>query len=422
MPIAAAILQASAQASFSAPNQAFIGEIGLDGSIRPVRGIIGTLLAGKKAGITTFFIPAGNVAQARLVPGITLVALESITELCTSQNSAVPAFHIQESDVTIPRSNREYDNPVSAVVGQDRAKRALQIAAAGKHNILLYGPPGTGKSMLAKSLPSILPPLTHSEVLEVTHLHSLASHNFDDLITTPPFRSPHNSASYTALLGGGSAGKPGEVSLSHNGVLFLDEFPEFGRQIIEGLRQPLEDKNIVIARSRLSATYPASFILVATANPCPCGYYETSTACRCTLSQILRYRQKVSGPILDRIDLHVAVTDVSHDRLLTNTSSHKQDDALRAAVVRARRLQQIRYSSSKTNSEATNSQLRDTSQLTAGAVNLLNTAAKRLDISARVYVKLVKIGRTIADLDDSESIEIHHISEALQYRPVASRS
>lgn len=418
LPIAAAILQVSGQCTPFQSTEALIGEIGLDGTIRPVRGIIGKLIAGKQLGISTYFIPQANFNQAMMVPGLQLIPIASIKDLCTAPDKP-RAQTIIQSKPSIPTTTaRSVSTSLSDIAGQAMAKRALEIAAAGAHNILLYGPPGTGKSMLAKSLPSLLPPPSHNEVLEITHLHSLASHNYDAIVTTRPFRSPHNNSSHVAILGGGTMGKPGEVSLSHRGVLFLDELPEFSRITLESLRQPLEDKCITISRSRQSVDYPAHFILVATANPCPCGYYGSGKHCRCTAAQILRYQQKISGPILDRIDLHVAVEMIEHKAILTTASADGTTNAACQRIAKAREYQRKRYNSTeKTNGDLSNADIKRLCLLSKEARGLLDTAAGRLELSARSYIKVIKVARTIADLEQSQSIQTTHLTEALQYRP-----
>lgn len=418
LPIAAAILSVSGQTRVPIrKDSVIIGEMGLTGIVRPVRGIIGKIMAAQKLGARHFFVPIGNVEQALLVPHITITPIQDLKELyCILNGSKAPYVRQGGGTVTYPVEGKQ-PTYLSHIAGQERAKRAIEISAAGGHNILLYGPPGTGKSMLAKSLQGILPALSHQEVLDVTHLHSLANNNYEGLVTSRPVRAPHHSSSHVSIVGGGATVRPGEITLSHRGVLILDEMPEFNRVTLEALRQPLEDKVISVARSKYAVEYPADFILVATANPCPCGFYGSSvTACICSPHQIGRYQQKLSGPILDRIDLYVEVSTVKHAQILEVASDQRADDATRARVAYARKVQNTRYKSPATNSCMSNDQIKKQAHLDTAARVMLDRAATQLCISARSYMRIIKVARTIADLEKSRLILESHVTEALQYR------
>lgn len=418
VPIAVGMLIASGQIEKLPPSILLVGELSLDGKLREVPGMVAIAAAAHRLGSTTLIVPPSSAEEAALVPGCTILAPQSLSQLILHLRGVDPLSAFIASG--LPHRTAQSSGDFSDVVGQEQAKRALEIAAAGGHNVLFKGLPGAGKTMLARLLPTILPDLTDDESIEVTKIYSVSGSLGDNkIVRHRPFRSPHHTTSQIGLIGGGRNPQPGEISLAHRGVLFLDEFAEFPRSVLEALRQPLEDGRVTIARAAGSVTYPAKFMLLAAVNPCPCGNLGArANACQCSAAAIRRYEQRLSGPILDRIDIHVFVPQVPTDQLVHTARTPETSSSIKERVVRARNRQYARRNRTKsfTNSELSARYIRDYIQLNPEAKQLLSTAVNKYHLSARSYFRILKVAHTIADLADSETIEATAILEALQYR------
>jgi len=421
LPIAVGILTASEQISADIKDSLFVGELALNGKLRHTNGMLPIAIYAKRKGYKKLYVPKVNEREASLVEGIEIMPVDNLLELIDHLNKIKIIEPAKTRDVNDFSESSDFSVDMAHIKGQEHVKRAIEIAASGGHNVLMSGPPGTGKTLIARTVPTILPRMIKEEALEVTKIYSIAGLLPSDkpLISARPFRAPHHSASAPSLVGGGQFPKPGEISLAHRGILFLDELPEFPRTVLENLRQPLEDGIVTIGRAQGTLTFPAKFSLIASMNPCPCGYSsDPDRDCSCSPTQIIRYQKKISGPLIDRIDLHIEVPRIKFEKL-SNDDLAESSKSIRERVEKAREVQQERFKDKKiiSNSEMSSQDVKEFCKIDNQTIDILRTAVSQFQLSARSYYKILKLARTIADLEEKENIESAHVAEALQYRP-----